>query len=135
MAMVEFNGNLYNDDRMFVLYIAPCVFSENRDTITYEVFHETPPPEHTWCIVTYRNTQRYPASKVDIFKSKEEAEKYKANVEPGCPLVSLRGEPKKFGSFEDYINWKNQQDFEEYDYRKMYSSEGTNPSETMIMPK
>ena len=133
--MIEFDGNLYNDDRMFVLYIAPCIFSEDSENITYQVYHEKPPPEHTWCIVTYRNTERYPASKVDTFNSKEEAEKYKANVEPSCPLVSLRGEPKKFRSYEEYISWKEWQDFEEYDYKKVFTPGGSNPSETMIMSK
>ena len=72
---------------------------------------------------------------IPVRRSKEEAEKYKANVEPSCPLVSLRGEPKKFRSYEEYISWKEWQDFEEYDYKKMFTPGGSNPSETMIMSK
>ena len=61
MKSIEFNGRFYNDDRMFVLYIAPCTASEDSESFSYEIFHETPPLKHIWGVVTYRNTQRYPA--------------------------------------------------------------------------
>ena len=34
-----------------------------------------------------------------------------------------------------FVQWKEQQDFQEYDYRKMYMPGGSNPSETMIVSK
>jgi len=132
---IEFNGRFYNDDRMFVLYIAPCTASEDSESFSYEIFHETPPLKHIWGVVTYRNTQRYPAVKVNTFNTKKEAEQFKARIEPDCPLTSFNGNAKKFKNYEMFQSWKKEQDFQEYDYRKMYSSEGNNPSETMIMPK
>ena len=135
MASIEFNGLFYNDDRMYVLYIAPCTVEEDSESISYQIYHETPPAEHAWCIVTYRNTERYPSVKVNTFKTKLEAEKYKARVEPTCPLISLGGNGKKFNNYDMYLKWREQQDFQEYDYRKMYMPGGSNPSETMIVSK
>ena len=66
---------------------------------------------------------------------KKEAEQFKARIEPDCPLTSFNGNAKQFKDYEMFQNWKREQDFQEYDYKKMFSSGGSNPSETMIMPK
>ena len=95
MASIEFNGQIYNDDRMFVLYLAPCTASEDSESFSYEIFHETPPLQHLWGVVTYRNTQRYPAVKVNAFNSKKKAEQFKARNEPKCPLKILDGKEKQ----------------------------------------
>jgi hypothetical protein len=79
--------------------------------------------------VTYRNTPRYPATRVDHFSTEEAAEEYRRRVEPQVPLVSLDGKaPDAPPSHEGFAAWKAACGLMEYDYQRMYSG-GTNPRE------
>ena len=122
-----FEDQLYNDDRMFVLHIARCRATVDDDGIaTTTIYHGAPPPDCKWCLVTYRNTERYPAVRVDNFESLEEAQAYLQRVEPTVPLVSLGGSgPKTPLSYEEFVAWKKRNRMKDYDYKAMYLPGGT----------
>lgn len=131
---VHFRGEDYNDDRMFVLYVCKCVIVARDDTtITTTVCHDSAPDEHTWCLVTYRNTSRYPITRVDHFDSQELAHAYRERIEPTTPLVSLGGMPPAAPlSYAKYVDWKRSMHFREYDFRSMYTPGGHHHRETII---
>ena len=121
---LEYEGHLYNDDRMFVLYIARCTEKKVDPGYLEHVIHHTNPPANSmWCVVTYRNTARYPCIGVRAFIDKEAAQKYLRKVEPSTPLVSLDGRKSEM-TYDEFLDWKNQQAFKEYDYKKMYLAGG-----------
>lgn len=59
MNEIGFNGEIYNDDRMFVLYVCKCTVDIDDDVISTTIYHEDAPENHKWCVVTYRNVTRY----------------------------------------------------------------------------
>jgi hypothetical protein len=127
-----FEGETYNDDRMFVLYVAPCTVRLDDDVEETVIYHEGPPSSHQWCLVTYRNVPRYRAVRVDHFGSREAAESYRRKVEPTVPLISLGGSaPRSPLSYDSFVEWKIKNGLAEYDYRKMYSEGGSRPQEIM----
>ena len=121
MSKIEFEGDLYNDDRIYVLKIrlGKC---QNLTGITQYTFSEpvssTKSPEYKWCLTTHRNTERYPITRVDSFDSKEDAEKYLRGVEPSTPLISLDGKRSEM-TYDEFINWKKKQGLKEYDMNKL----------------
>ena len=152
---LEYEGHLYNDDRIFVLYIARCTEKKVKPGyLEYVIYHTNPPTKnknpktilstlinkfkaddqdvYMWGVVTYRNTARYPCMGVKAFYDKEAAQKYLIKVEPTTPLVSLNGRGSEM-TYDDFVDWKNQQAFKEYDYKKMYLAGGENPSEIVII--
>jgi hypothetical protein len=77
MNGIQFNGEPYNDDRMFVLYICKCTVNTiEGDTVETTIYHENAPEAHKWCLVTYKNIAKYPAVRVDHFESLKAAEDY-----------------------------------------------------------
>ena len=57
--MIEFQGQKYYDDRLFVLYLAKStVVKGEGDTFNITVYHEQAPEDSKWCLVTYSNTLR-----------------------------------------------------------------------------
>ena len=137
MPGIPFGKEIYNDDRMFVLYVCKCTFKNGHgDTVATTIYHASAPAEHTWCIVTYRNTARYPAVRVDHFESLDHARAYVERVEPMVPLISLGGIPPSIPlSFEKYVEWKTINQLKEYEYASMYLPGGQNHRETLITPK
>jgi hypothetical protein len=132
----EFNGEIYHDDRMFVLYVCKCTEDMNDDVIATTIYHEQAPDNHKWCVVTYRNVPRYRATRVDCFDSEDKAIAYMRKVEPQVPLISLGGKaPHTPLPYDQFVSWKERNGFEEYDYNKMYLPGGTNPKETMYRNK
>ena len=133
MKEIAFNGEYYRDDRMYVLYICRCSEDVQMDHVATTIYHEDPPPNSKWCLVTYRNVERYVAVRVDAFESKQEAEEYMKRVEPTVPLVSLGGRPRNPPlPYEEFARWKSEQGFQEYDYKKMYLPGGENPREVIL---
>jgi len=124
MADTEFNGETYRDDRMFVLYVCPCTVDDlDQNTIETVIYHEAPPAEHLWCVVTYRNTSRFPATRVDHFRTHDEAHAYLQKVEPSVPLVSLGGSsPRVPLPYAEFAEWKSRNQFKEFDFRDAYST-------------
>jgi hypothetical protein len=136
MAMIEFNGEYYHDDRMFVLYLCKGKREVHHDHIYTTIYHENPPLDALWYLVTYRNVKRYMAVRVDSFKSKEEAVKYMRKVEPIVPRISLYGRPPiRPLEYNEFAKWKHDNDLKEYDYKSIYSEGGKNHHEVMIGPR
>jgi len=84
-----YQGKIYNDDRVFILDLALT----EKDVHTF------------WVVVTRRNHEGFPPSRVDKFRSKEEAISFIKKIEPTTPLISLGGKaPGKPLSYENYCN-------------------------------
>lgn len=137
MNGIEFNGETYNDDRLFVLYISKCTVTITEDNmVETTIYHEKAPEANKWCLVTYRNVARYPAIRVDNFESFKAAEDYMKKVEPTVPLISLGGKsPSATLPYDQFLKWKAKNHFKEYDYKKMYLSGGVNPREVVYSKK
>jgi hypothetical protein len=136
MAGIVFGGDLYNDDRMFVLHLCRCTSARASDgSVSTTILHDGGDPDSEWCLVTYRNTSRYPAVRVDRFKSQADAQFYLEEVEPTVPLISLGGQsPRQPLPYQEYVAWKKRQGWEEYDYTRMYPPGGDHPREVLIEP-
>jgi TPR repeat protein len=133
MSNYELDGVHYRDDRMYVFYLCKCTEEIQEDYISTTVYHENAPQDAKWCLVTYRNVERYMASRSDVFETRQEAEQYMKHFEPATPLVSLGGHPQKpLLEYNDYVEWKSDQGFEEYDYKLMYSQGITNRRECIL---
>ena len=140
---VEYNGQMYYDDRLFILNLAPCTVTYELNLITYIIHHLDAPDKYLWSVTTYKNTERYTAVRVDVFENIFEAERYAMEVEPDCPLASLNGgswrQLQRFNQegseenyddyqgrdnashdFKEYAKWRKPQDFELYDFRKTF---------------
>jgi len=137
MNGIEFNGETYRDDRMFVLYICRCTVDIiEGEIVATTIYHEDAPETHEWCLVTYKNVTRYPAIRVDHFESLKAAQDYMKKVEPTVPLISLGGNsPQAPLLYDQFAKWKAKNHFKEYDYREMYLSGGGNPKEVVYTKK
>jgi hypothetical protein len=127
----EFNGKMYYDDRLFLLHLCLETIDVEGDVVTTTVYHENPPPNARWCLVTYRNCENYPAFSVLHFETKNDALAYLASVEPTTPLVSRGGQSAAM-SRDAYLQWKIDAGLQDYDYRKCYQPGGTNAREFVI---
>jgi hypothetical protein len=133
MDLIEFNGEHYHDDRMYVLYLCKCTEKIQGDNIATTIYHESAPADAAWCLVTYRNVERYMAVRVDPFESKQAALEYMRGVEPTMPLISLGGSsPVHPLNYDDFVQWKKDNDLKEYDYKSMYLPGTANPMEVMF---
>lgn len=132
--MIEFQGQLYFDDRLYVLYLCKATAEINSEgLISTTIYHEESPVNYRWCVVTYRNCSKYPISSTKLFDLKDEATAYIIKIEPETPLISLNGKsPSNLMPYEEYICWKKNNNFKEYDYRAMYAPGGSNPRETVL---
>ena len=131
---IEFEGQKYFDDRLFVLYLcAGKVKIDDKEGVVWtEIYHENPPKDHLWCVATYKNCQRYPLYRVDSFYKKEDAIAYIKQIEPETPLISLGGKtPENHLPYEQYLEWKRKNNLHDYDWKSLYSTDGTNSSESI----
>jgi hypothetical protein len=131
---IEFNGKVYNDDRLFVLYIAKCTQRLSDDLKITTIYHEQAPDNHIWCLVTFWNVERYKAYRVDSFDSVNEAISYAQYVEPQTPLISRKGKSPKNNeimNIHEYRKWKQINGFKEYNYKKMFPPNAKNPQENI----
>ena len=129
--MIEFQGQLYFDDRLCVLYLCKALARIDSDGfVSTVIYHEDPPPNCSLCLVTYRNCSKYPVFNTRLFDSKDEALAYIKEIEPETPLISLNGQsPRNPVSYEEYVCWKKKNNFKEYDYNAMYMPGGSNHRE------
>ena len=134
MTEALFRDEQYRDDRMFVTHVCKCTVRKDPDgTITTSIHHEEAPPNHIWCVVTYRNTRRYPIFRVNHFASASDAHEYLMCVEPQTPLVSLDGQsPATPLSYDQYVAWKVSNNWKEFDYTQVFSPGGSNPTEVVV---
>ena len=130
--MEYFDGELYFDDRMFVFYLCKgdVKIDKTNGVVVTNIYHENPPDDFVWCLVTYRNCEKYPSNRVDCFHNERDAIKYLQNIEPSTPLINLNGNsPRIPKPYEEYIEWKKENNLKEYDYKAMYLDGGSNPTE------
>jgi hypothetical protein len=123
MSPVRYKGDVYNDDRMFVMALLRGTVREDPDgTVTTTVHHDENVPDAEWCLATYRNVPGYPAFRIDRFESREAAQAYLEQVEPTVPLVSLRGQPRQPPlPFAEFVAWKRANGFREYPVEELYT--------------
>jgi hypothetical protein len=133
MEELQFEGDTYNDDRMFVLHICRCTVERRADgTTATTVYHDAAPPDSRWCLVTYRNTPTYAAYRVDHFDSLALAQEYLVQVEPTVPRLSLGGEsPAEPLPYQEWVAWKAANGLKEYDHEALHPDESDLP-ETLI---
>jgi hypothetical protein len=135
--MIEYNQNSYFDDRLFVVHLCRGkIESGNDGTVETTIFHDEDADNLVWCLATYRNCENYPLVSLNHFETKDDALKYASLIEPTVPLISLNGQsPNPPLSYPDYLRWKSENDFRDYDYKKTYLPGGKNHRETVIQLK
>ena len=120
---------------MYVLHLCKGTIDTKPDSdglLWTNIYHENPPADSVWCIVTFQNCRGYRISRVDHFHRKEDALSYMQAVEPEVPLISLGGMPPKNPmSFQTFTEWKKAKGLKEYDYRNVFLAGGSNPMETV----
>ena len=129
---IEFRGEEYYDDRLFVFYICK-VTAEIVDGVKEIILHhDEAPDDHVWALVLYKNTGRMMAAKVNYFRIREDAEEYYRDIAPQVPRISLNGEsPLHPPSFKEYSDWMAREGLSEYDKKAFYSSSGSNQKEVI----
>jgi hypothetical protein len=130
----EFNGKLYYDDRLFLVHLCLGTVDTDGDLVTTTIYHENAPPDAKWCLVAYRNYETFPAFSVLHFRTKDDAMAYRLLFEPSTPLISRGGKPAEI-PYDEYVNWKTDQNLQEYDYRKCYQPGGANPKEIIMQTR
>lgn len=139
MQTIQYNGQQYFDDRLFVLYLcAGKVEIEDGDkgAVWTTIFNENPPEDHIWCVVTYSNVKRYPLHRIDSFYKKEDAVAFIKKIEPETPLISLGGKsPENPLPYEDYLAWKKENNLKDYDWKSLYLPGGSNAQERIGQTK
>ncbi len=114
---------MFNDDRMFVLYLCRGEVNEVGKMINVSIYHEEVKDHYHWCMVTYWNTPAYEANRIDVFLSESAAIGRLKSVEPRTPLISLGGiAPSNLLSYDEYEQWKNDLGYKDYEYGQLYSS-------------
>ena len=133
--MYDLNGESFHDDRVFILNVCKVTAELVDDQRCTTIHHENAPEDHVWAVVYYKNSGSYPPSKIDFFRTEEEAQDFYRAVAPQCPRVSLGGRPPEAEqSFEEYSAWLRSNDWHEYDYRAVFGGEGKNAKERVYEP-
>ncbi|OGM99141.1 MAG: hypothetical protein A2649_02010 [Candidatus Yanofskybacteria bacterium RIFCSPHIGHO2_01_FULL_41_26] len=134
---IKFQGHEYFDDRLFVLYLCKGkVDPESEGLIATTIYHDSAPEEYIWCVVTYRNYNRYPLYRIDSFYNKDDAIAYIKTIEPETPLISLGGKPpQKPLSYEDYVAWKKKNNLRDYDWKSLYTDGGSSAREIIYQTR
>jgi len=136
LKTINFQGQEYFDDRLFVLYLCAGKVEIEDGAIWTTIYHENPPEDHIWCVVTYKNCNRYPLYRIDSFYKKEDALGYIKKIEPETPLISLEGKsPQNLPSFEEYLLWKKENNLKDYDWKSLYLPGGSNAQERIGQTK
>jgi hypothetical protein len=118
-----FDGRVFNDDRMFVLYLCRGEVNEVGKMINVSIHHEEVKVHYHWCMVTYWNTPAYEANRIDVFPSESVAIDWLKDAEPRTPLISLGGiAPSNVLSYDEYEQWKKDLGYKDYEYGQLYSS-------------
>ena len=85
---IKYQGEVYRDDRMFVLNLSYGSYSKN-----YGVFSTPIEEGDAWILRTYRNTVELPITTTNTFLSVEDARAYIVKIEHTTPLISLKENP------------------------------------------
>lgn len=135
---IEFQGQNYFDDRLYILYLCKGnVDPESDGLIATTIYHDRALNDYIWCVVTYKNYNRYPLYRVDSFYKQDDATAYIKLIEPKTPLISLGGKsPQNSLSCEDYIAWKKKNNLKDYDWKSLYTLGGSSAKlETIYQTK
>jgi len=96
---IEFEGQVYRDDRIYVINLNRGIVSRNNDRKT------------RYLVNTYRNTPNLPTTRTDDFSTKKEVVDYLKKVKPETPLVSKNGKslqiPEGVDPWEHWLDWLN----------------------------
>ena len=135
--MFLFQGRQYHDDRLFVLYLCRGTIEINADGhIETTIYHDEPPANSHWCLLIYANHTNYPIHSVKHFKTKNEATDYIRVIELETPLISLDGQSsRKPLTHEEYQIWKQENNLEDFSYKKVYTAGGSNHREMIFQTK
>jgi hypothetical protein len=133
MPIIDPQGEQYNDDRMYLLYIAKCTTSSGSDGVKVTTIHHSDAPADShWCVVTCRNTPRFSPTRVDEFNFEPEARAFLERIEPTIPLVSLGGrQPQLPMPYPEWAAWKRSEGMQDFDYRKLYPAHAEHAQETL----
>lgn len=134
---IKYNGEEYFNDRLFVLYLCKGeVAPESDGLIAITIYHEQAPVDFIWCVVTYKNSNRYPLNRIDSFNKKDDAIAYLKLIEPETPLISLEGKsPQNPLAYDDYVLWKKKNGLKDYEWKSLYTPGGSNARETIYQTK
>lgn len=135
--MPFFKGIAYYDDRLYVLYLCKgTVGVDSNGAVISNIYHDEPTADSHWCLVTYGNHINYPIHSVKHFETKDEALDYIKRMEPEVPLISLGGaSPKQPLSYDEFVRWKKENKFKEFDYKSVYTPGGSNNRESIFQTK
>jgi len=94
---IEYKGDTYRDDRMYVMNLSQGSSEKNNEKVSM------------WILVTYRNTIQLPSTRVNNFESYEESINYIKEVESSVPLISNLEKPLQIPNdvdpWEYWCNW------------------------------
>ena len=94
---IKFEGEIYRDDRIFVMNLSKGKVEINNVT------------SQKFILVTYRNSVKFVATRADHFDTKEDAENYIKKIEHEVPLISQNGKPlpipDNVDTREFWLNW------------------------------
>lgn len=94
---IKYQGEIYRDDRMFVMNLSHGKIEKNSQKISKFV------------LVTFRNTIQLTAIRGDYFDNKEDAEKYIKKIEYEVPLISQNEKtlsiPENVDKWEFWLDW------------------------------
>ena len=98
--MIFYQGNLYRDDRIFVINIS-------RGTV--QKSSKGSKKETRWLLSTYRNVASLPCRSSHNFETRKEVIEYLRQVEPNTPLISNHGKrldiPAEAEPWEYWMEW------------------------------
>ena len=134
---IAYQGDQYFDDRLYVLYLCKGkVDPESDGLIATTIYHDQAPADSIWCVVTYKNCNRYPLNRIDSFYKKDDAIAYLKLIEPETPLISLEGKsPQNPVAYDDYVLWKKKNGLKDYEWESLYTPGGSNARETIYQTK
>ena len=136
MEYFKLNGEIFKDDRMYLVSVFKCIIKEDKDTMITKIYHDNPPEEYKWCLVTFKNTDRAPATRVDHFDTEKQANSYMEKIKPTTSLVSLNGRfSKRPLPYDQYIQWKKENDLIDYNYMNYCKEGGHNYTESIYQKK
>jgi hypothetical protein len=125
-----FRGDVYRDDRMYVMRVASN-FAKDEDGAVMVARAAEPHIEADTpvVLVTYRNLPKLPAVRVDDFPSFSAAIDYIKRVEPTCPRISLQGRsPEPTPAWQEHLEWLHGQGLQSAAEGDTPIPDGTDPS-------
>ncbi|MGE0279268.1 MAG: hypothetical protein AB7P20_01460 [Rhizobiaceae bacterium] len=138
--MKLFRGDVYRDDRLYVMRMAANFTKDGDGTVTVALAAEPNiEADKPVVLVTYRNLPTLPAVRVDDFSSFNAALDYIKRIEPTCPRISLQGHsPDPTPSWQEHLEWLHGQGLRSAAEGDTPLPDGTdassNPREVLIIP-